>query len=106
KAEIHDVRSGLASEIKDTHAGLQTEIKDVRTDLTAEAQTMRAEWRATVPALATNAEVQELRAELIGKLAEKPNRAFIVGTVATIIGLCIASAAGTVAGLQYIQPPE
>ncbi|MBB4284626.1 hypothetical protein [Roseospira goensis] len=80
----------------------QTETKDVRIDLKAEVQDLRTEWRATVPALASKADVQEAKADLGARLAEKPGRAFIVTTVFAAIGLCVAAVAATVTTLQYM----
>lgn len=93
-------------EIQAFRTEAQTQSKDVRTDLKAELQDLRTEWRATLPAIASKADVQEAKADLGAKLAEKPGRAFIVGIVFTVFGLCVATAAGTVATLQYLQSLE
>lgn len=104
KAELQAFRTEARTDIKDTRIELKTEINDVRTDLTAEVQNLRTEWRARLPALASKADVQESKADLGARLAEKPGRSFIVTTVFAAIALCVAAIAATVAALQYIQP--
>jgi len=84
-------------------SGLEADIKNVKAVLNGTVVPLLSRIDERLNHTATKAELQSVRADLEGKLAEKPGKGFIVGTALSIVVGGITLIAATIAGMQYLQ---
>ena len=84
-------------------ARLEEGMRDVRAML-GQMLPMIVRIDATLPHLATKAELQTVRADLLAKLSEKPGKAYLWGVLAVLVPAIAATYAGAIATLPIVLP--
>ncbi len=83
-------------------ARVETDMRDLRQDV-KELLAMVGQIQATLPHLATHAQVAELRTELRAGLADKPGKVYLWAVLGVLVATIVASYGAGLAALTILR---